>query len=76
MLKYDKSVPFSFVSQCLPVYSDWVIEFKKVIEHLHDKNWFDAILDNTNLNQLSGFSEYETLGTFFVNNYKEKFTFQ
>jgi len=75
LLKYDKSVPFSFVSQCLPVYSDWVIEFKKVIEHLHDKNWFDAILDNTNLNQLSGFSEYETLGTFFVNNYKEKLLF-
>jgi FkbM family methyltransferase len=69
LLKYDKSVPFSFIAQCLPVFSDWVKEFKKYVENLHNKDWFDAILDNTNLNQLSGFSEYETLGTFFVNNY-------
>jgi hypothetical protein len=72
LLNYEKSVSFSFIAQCLPVYSTWINEFKKCVENHHKKSWFEAILDNNNLYEISGFSEYETLGTFFVNNFLDK----
>ncbi|MCQ8128646.1 DUF6492 family protein [Methylomonas rivi] len=72
LLKLDKSVNFSFIAQCFPAYVGWVKEFTRHLEETHQKRWFDAILDCTDLGEISGFSEYETLGTFFVHRYIEK----
>jgi FkbM family methyltransferase len=71
LLHLDKSVNFSFIAQCFPTFSRWLQEFKSHVECAHNKPWFDAILDSTNLDEPSGFSEYETLGTFFVRNFAQ-----
>ena len=75
LINLDKSVECSFIAQCFPAYSTWVQEFKHYVEVTHQKCWFDAILDCSDLSELSGFSEYETLGTFFVNRFKDQMVF-
>jgi FkbM family methyltransferase len=71
LLGYQKNVNFSFIAQCFPCYSSWVLKFKQHIEILHKKPWFDAILDCTDLSESSGFSEYESLGTYFTHNFQD-----
>ena len=55
-------VDFSFIAQCLPVYSDDLELLKDSIENIHKKNWLQALIDATN--STGRFSEYETIGNF------------
>lgn len=72
LLGLDRAGDFSFVAQCIPCKGDWFQEFIKLIEYNTSKNWKEGILDHINLGEGSGFSEYETLGTFIQNKYPEQ----
>jgi hypothetical protein len=64
LLSLEKIVPFSFIAQCFPTKVSWVNEFCAEIERKYNKPWMDAILDVIEPYEASGFSEYETLGTY------------
>ena len=60
----EKTVDFSFVAQCMPVTGQWVSEFFSELEQRHNVSWWQAIIQHIDPQEGSGFSEYETLGTF------------
>jgi len=60
----------SFVIPGFPMKKDWVNGFVQDVESRNDNDkWFDAIISCTDLSQQSGFSEFETLGTWVANSY-------
>ena len=59
----------SFVIPGFPMKQQWVVEFINFIEKKHGMPWYEAIIKNTDMAQLSGFSETETLGTWLANQY-------
>ncbi len=67
LLGLEKVVDFSFVAQCFPLRGDWASAFFAELEGRHSVSWWQAIIDRIDPAEGSGFSEYETLGT-FVNN--------
>jgi hypothetical protein len=69
LLGLERNVHFSFISQCFPIGGEHIVAFANEIEKLHGVNWIDAIVDCINPAELSGFSEYEALGTFISNRY-------
>jgi len=70
-----KSVDFSFIAQCFVYQPEWIRDFCDEIETTFGKNWMQAIIQNINFDEFSGFSEYETLGTYFHNKHSSKMTF-
>lgn len=66
---------FSFIAQSFPAYSSWVTSFLDMLEQQFNTPWYEAILEQTDLNEASGFSEYETLGTYFMHHYQDKMHF-
>jgi hypothetical protein len=66
LLGLTKRVDYSFIAQCFPVRKKWIIEFIKEISLRSEKLWFEAILESADFNNNSGFSEYETIGTFLT----------
>lgn len=56
-----------FVIPSFPMKSEWVTEFIKYVEEIHDTHWSDAIIKCTDFKEKSGFSETETLGTWVAN---------
>jgi len=56
----------SFIAQCFPIYGRWAAEFFGHIEVRHATGWANALLDCIDFAEPSGFSEYETLGTFLT----------
>lgn len=69
LLGLKRAVPYSFVAQSLAMKGSWLQAFFDEIEHRHKKPWPEAILDSINFSEGSGFSEYETLGTFAASNF-------
>jgi len=68
----EKLISTSFIAQCLPYKVKWFRNFKKEIEKKNYGNWFEEIINLIDLNENSGFSEYETLGTYAVRNFKNE----
>jgi len=59
---------FSFVIPGFPILKTWLREFEELIfVRNRGKSWFEAIMDTTDFELFSGFSETETLGTFVAN---------
>lgn len=69
LLGLKKTNSFSFIAQCLPCKGSWLRSLQKTIEIKTQKNWADSILEAIDFNETSGFSEYETVGTFIEKNY-------
>ncbi|MBS1164753.1 MAG: hypothetical protein H6R00_778 [Proteobacteria bacterium] len=69
----SKAIPQSFIAQCLLGKAGWTAEFLDLVQERSGKDPFQAIIDATDLSEKSGFSEYETLGTFFFSKYKDLF---
>jgi hypothetical protein len=76
ILGLDKITPKSFISQNMPIPSDWGRSCLRKIENLHQCHWFEALLKKIDFGQQSGFSEYETLGTFFTHYYNSSVKYQ
>lgn len=77
ILYLNRIVDASFISQSFPVRSNWVQSMCVEIEANFQKNsWIDVILENIDHSKgISGFSEYETLGTFISNRYPGEIKF-
>lgn len=73
LLGLQKTNPFSFIAQCLPCRGSWAKDLFRTIEDRTQKSWKEGILDFIDFNELSGFSEYETVGTFVASNYPKDF---
>ena len=72
ILNLGKIAPFSFIAQCFPCKGSWAIEFFNDIEKKFKSDYISSIISNINFEHQSGFSEYETLGTFIYKNFKNE----
>jgi hypothetical protein len=62
----------SFVGPGFPILRGWVEDFIREVEARNDGfTWFDAIISQTDLSLMSGFSEFETLGTWITNSHPD-----
>ena len=76
LLGLDRTHPKSFISQCFPCKQEWVISFCSEIQNKHNTHWMNAVLRTLEPNQgLSLFSEYESLGTYFLSKYSSQMKF-
>jgi hypothetical protein len=67
----------SFVIPGFPILKSWVIDLIIAIETRNNgQKWFDAILTHTDFELMSGFSEFETIGTWIANAYPAKLILQ
>lgn len=67
----------SFIAQCFPVKSDWVHSFTELIRSFTQANtWESGVIQSIDPNELSGFSEYESIGTFILERHPEKVEFR
>lgn len=63
----------SFIAQCFPCQKRWIESFKTTLENKFDnKIWYQVIIDNIDFNNISGFSEYETLGNYIYTNFSSE----
>jgi hypothetical protein len=69
LLALPRQAPYSFIAQCFAIKGNWSDAFFRFIEEAHRKQWAEAIIDCINFAEGSGFSEYETLGTFIAHKY-------
>ena len=69
MLDIQRVQDFSFIIPGFPITKVWVTEFAQYFQNTHGFNWYDSIIENTPFERMSGFSEYETLGTWIANMY-------
>jgi hypothetical protein len=74
LIGLPRKVSYSFVAQCLAIKGKWSSDFFADIERRHGKPWHEAIIDCIDFNEMSGFSEYETLGTFIQHHYPSEIT--
>ncbi|PKM80488.1 MAG: hypothetical protein CVU89_13120 [Firmicutes bacterium HGW-Firmicutes-14] len=63
----DSSI--SFVIQYMYFKNNKLAELKKLIEARHHTDWYTAIINNINKQELSSFSEFETYGNYIFKNY-------
>lgn len=71
LLGLERTANFSFIAQCLAFRSDWVQDLCSEIELKAGENWIDAIINSLDLSKENGFSEYETLGTYFMHHHRD-----
>jgi hypothetical protein len=64
-LGLDKQVEESFIAQCFPTQGTWATEMFAALEE-SGHEWFETLMNSIDFREASGFSEYETLGTFFA----------
>ena len=72
LLDVHKKQEFSFIAQCFPIRGAWAKAFFQEVECCQDENWVDSFLNSIDFNHNSGFSEYETLGSFIYNKYPQE----
>lgn len=75
LLGMQRAIGRSFVAQSFPTRGSWVHEFRSFIEDRHGTRWFEAIVDAIDFSEPSGFSEYETLGTFLAHSHAAEMAF-
>jgi hypothetical protein len=67
LLDIEKIVSFSFIAQCFVSNVSWVKDFCEDIETRFKLPWYEAIINCIDFHESSaGFSEYETLGTYYT----------
>jgi hypothetical protein len=66
LINEEKLLKSSFIAQCLPYRVKWFRDFKAELEINTQASWYQTIIDLINPNEISGFSEYETLGTYRI----------
>jgi hypothetical protein len=69
MLDIQRVQDFSFIIPGFPISKEWVTDFAQYFRDKHGINWYDSIIENTPFERMSGFSEFETLGTWIADKY-------
>ncbi len=72
LLGMPKAVDHSFVAQCLAIRGRWMREFVELVEQRHGRPWLEAVIGSIDFREASGFSEYETLGTFMAHSHPDE----
>jgi len=72
LLSIKKLTPYSFISQCFPVYSKSV---HLLISQIGNGNWIHFIMNNLASGSKNLFSEYETLGNFLLHQKSSRVNF-
>lgn len=72
LLGLGKIAKFSFIAQCFPCKGIWANEFFNFIESKFSESYENSLLNLIDFNESSGFSEYETLGSFVYHNYPKQ----
>jgi len=67
--------PYSFVTHHFFLEKNVLSEIKNSIKYRTNLDWHLAIIDNIDYDELSSFSEYELLGNYYYNKYKNKVFF-
>jgi hypothetical protein len=67
LLTMNKVCEFSFIAQNFPVTRSQLSSFRSTVEKKHSSTWWRALLNLIDFRENSGFSEYETLGTYISN---------
>lgn len=66
---YNRMIKYSLIAQCLAFKGVWMKSFFNYFIKNHKVNWKIFFINNIDFIEKSGFSEYETLGTFFYKNF-------
>jgi hypothetical protein len=69
LLGMNKIIKESFISQCFPITYEISSNFFRHIESFNTTSWYDAVIECIGINETSGFSEFESIGTFITHNY-------
>ena len=76
LLGLERIHPKSFISQCFPCKKEWVSSFCSEIQLRHNTQWMSAVIASLNLRDGGSlFSEYESLGTYFLSKYSSQMRF-
>ena len=68
LLNLEKRNNHSYIAQCFPCKGKWIKEMINLIES-NGTNWDQSIINSIDFREESGFSEFETLGTFIEANF-------
>lgn len=68
--------PVSFISHKMIFEKGKLKEFKKKLEDINGCVWHEAILRNLDLNEKSGYSEYETYGQYLFSHYRSSISLE
>ena len=71
LMGFDKIITYSFIAQCFPITFEISKYFFEYIERYNNKSWQDSIISSIDFSDFSGFSEYETIGTFISHKYPD-----
>jgi hypothetical protein len=73
LLGIERSYPYSFVIPGFPTYTSWIREMVDELENnIEKKRWFQYLIENIDFSLKSGFSEFETMGTWIAENYSNE----
>lgn len=77
VLGLERGGDHSFIAQCFPLRTPWVEHMCQTLEQRYSAaSWIDVIVDHIDHSKGGcGFSEYETLGTFFTHHYAKEIVF-
>ncbi len=75
LLGLPRQVDLSFIAQCMPARARWARGMASAIEARHGVHWFEAILRCAETGDASGFSEYETLGSWVFHHHNDEIVF-
>jgi hypothetical protein len=75
LINIDKQVNFSFIAQCFAVSVEDIRGMIADIERQHNQVWYEAMISCVGGNVIQGFSEYELMGSYLYNNFREKMNF-
>ena len=75
LLGLDKTINFSFIAQCFALRGRWLAELCDEIERKYGVPWYEAIISQIDFSQDSGFSEYETMGTYIARRHPDEISF-
>jgi hypothetical protein len=76
LLGLEKGYPDSFIAQNFPITGRQITEFFSFIEEKSKLKWWNAVIKSIDFDEPSGFSEYESLGTFVCSLDATKITVQ
>lgn len=71
LLGMNRVVAHSFVAQSFLCRPEWILDFCDEIERKNGVPWWQAVIDCIDFKERSGFSEYETLGTFISHRFPD-----
>ncbi len=72
LLGTHKLLNTSFIAQCMPYRVSWFKNFVLEVEAQNNKCWYEKLIQLIDANEAAGFSEYETLGTYAVKNFRHE----